>query len=86
METYLTFMLIRFGLIAGGLVVLGLIAFGVALALKRRGHGDRVRDGVAKAARFAGRALDDRRSTGARRGGGLGSTLAREALRRVDRR
>ncbi|MGW4484685.1 hypothetical protein ACWEOE_12670 [Amycolatopsis sp. NPDC004368] len=82
METYLTFMLVRFGLIAGGLVVLGLIAFAVAVALKRRGHGDRVRE----AARFAGRALAERRSTGARRSTGLGNAIAREALRRVDRR
>jgi hypothetical protein len=86
METVLNLLLIRFGLIAAGLVVLGLVAFGVAVSLRRRGKGDRVRDGVATAARFAGRVLDERHSGGsrARRGGGLGNRVAREAVRRID--
>ncbi|MFF2928002.1 hypothetical protein ACFVTP_37380 [Streptomyces celluloflavus] len=43
METYLNFMLIRFGLIAGGLVALALLVFAIALALKRRGKLNEVR-------------------------------------------
>ncbi|MFD7101780.1 hypothetical protein [Streptomyces celluloflavus] len=43
METYLNFMLIRFGLIAGGLVALALVVFTIALALKRRGKLNEVR-------------------------------------------
>ncbi|MFI5609886.1 hypothetical protein [Amycolatopsis sp. NPDC051903] len=84
METVLNLMLIRFGLIAAGLVVLGLVLFAVAVALRRRGSGDRVRQGVENAARLAGRVLDERRANGARRGGGLGSSVAREALRGFD--
>ena len=37
METVLNLLLLRFALIAAGLVVLALVAFGVALALRRRG-------------------------------------------------
>jgi hypothetical protein len=86
METVLNLLLIRFGLIAGGLVVLGLVVFAVAVSLRRKGKGDQVRDGVATAARFAGRVLDERRTGGsrARRGGGLGNRFAREAVRRID--
>lgn len=79
METYLTLMLVRFGLIAAGVVVLGLVAFGVAVALRRRGYGERVRRGVDQATRFAGRVLDERRARG------IGPAVAREALRRYGR-
>ncbi|GIJ44344.1 hypothetical protein Val02_12300 [Virgisporangium aliadipatigenens] len=37
METVLDLLLLRFALIAAGLVVLALVAFGVALAMRRRG-------------------------------------------------
>ncbi|SEP33870.1 hypothetical protein [Amycolatopsis saalfeldensis] len=86
METVLNLLLIRFGLIAAGVVVLGLVAFAAAVSLRRKGKSDRVRDGVATAARFAGRVLDERHGGGfrARRGGGLGNRVAREAVRRID--
>ncbi|MFK0293245.1 hypothetical protein ACIQU6_22580 [Streptomyces sp. NPDC090442] len=37
METYLNFVLLRFGLIVGGLVVLALLVFAVAVVLRRKG-------------------------------------------------
>ncbi|MFD0889408.1 hypothetical protein ACFQ08_33150, partial [Streptosporangium algeriense] len=43
METVLTLLLVRFGLIVGGLVVVALVVFGVAVTLKRRGRGAQVR-------------------------------------------
>ncbi|MET9290696.1 hypothetical protein [Streptomyces sp. NPDC003077] len=70
METYLNFMLVRFGLIAGGLVVLALVVFAVALVLKRRGKLDQARRYAEPAARAALRAtarfLEDGRSRGGR--------------------
>ncbi|MFE2373075.1 hypothetical protein [Streptomyces sp. NPDC059398] len=77
METYLNFMLIRFGLIVGGLVVLALLVFAIALTLKHRGRLDKVRryaDPVARAGlRAAARRFEDRRSGASwsrRQGGG----------------
>ncbi|GHF55182.1 hypothetical protein GCM10010218_40740 [Streptomyces mashuensis] len=72
METYLNFLLIRFGLIAGGLVLLALAAFAVAVVLKRRGRLEDVRRYAEPAARAAMRAAARRLEGGsaARRGGG----------------
>ncbi|MGW3498992.1 hypothetical protein [Streptomyces sp. NPDC001020] len=47
METALTYLLIRFAVIAGGLVILALVVFAVALALKRRGKFDDAKRRVA---------------------------------------
>lgn len=65
METVLTVMLIRFGLIAGGLVVLVLLAFAFAVHLKRKGRLDEVRRHAAPAVkaglRAAARRMEGRR-------------------------
>ncbi|MBT2385623.1 hypothetical protein [Streptomyces sp. ISL-11] len=72
METYLNFMLLRFGVAAGGLVVLALAAFAVALTLKRRGRLDQARryaDPAVKAAlRAAARRLENGSTTRRRDG------------------
>lgn len=60
METVLTMLLIRFGLIVGGLVVLALIVFAVALVLRRRGKLDGARERIAPLARGAAQLLADR--------------------------
>ncbi|MEV4097076.1 hypothetical protein [Streptosporangium saharense] len=76
METVLTLMLVRFGLIAGGLVVVALVLFGVAVTLRRRGRGAQVR-------RYAEAAADHlaaRDAVRPRRGGSRGR-LAGEAVR-----
>ncbi len=84
MESVLTMLLIRFGLIAGGLVLLALIGFAVALLLRRRGRLDGAREKVAPLAKGAvrlladrGRVLDGRDS----RGRGLSGELVRAAAR-----
>ena len=72
METYLNFMLIRFGVVAGGLVVLALLVFAVALRLKRKGRLDDVR-------RYADPAVRAGLRAAARRleGGGQGASWSR---------
>ena len=60
METVLTMLLIRFGLIVGGLVVLALVVFAVALVLRRRGKLDSARERVAPLARGVAQLLADR--------------------------
>lgn len=60
METVLTMLLIRFGLIVGGLVVLALVVFAVALVLRRRGKLDSTRERVAPLARGVAQLLADR--------------------------
>ncbi|GAA3524049.1 hypothetical protein GCM10022222_02970 [Amycolatopsis ultiminotia] len=79
METVLTVLLVRFGIIAGVVVVLGLAAFAVIVRLRRRGKGDRVRAGASALARHAARAMDERGRRGGR--GRLGGQVAREAVR-----
>lgn len=73
METYLNFMLIRFGLIVCALVVLALVVFAVALRLKRRGRLDEARRRAEPAVRAAGqaaaRAVARRLADGGRRSG-----------------
>ncbi|MFJ9614256.1 hypothetical protein [Streptomyces noursei] len=68
METYLNFMLVRFGVIVGGLVVLALLVFAVALALKRRGRLDDVRRYADPAMRAGLRAAARRLEEGGQRG------------------
>lgn len=51
METVLTLLLIRFGIIAAGLVVAGLALFGVVLLLRRYGRGKQARQLTEFAAR-----------------------------------
>ncbi|MFJ9854239.1 hypothetical protein [Streptomyces sp. NPDC101150] len=72
MESYLNFMLVRFGLIAGGLVVLALVVFAVALTLKRRGRFDDARRYAEPAVRAAVRAAARRLEDGPGRPGGRG--------------
>lgn len=76
METVLTLMLVRFGLIAGGLVVVALVLFGVAVTLRRRGRGAQVR----RYAEAAADHLAPRDAVRSRRGGSRGR-LAGEAVR-----
>ncbi|MEU1880357.1 hypothetical protein ABZ470_23880 [Streptosporangium sp. NPDC020072] len=76
MQTVLTLMLVRFGLIVGGLVVVALIAFGVAVTLKRRGRGAQVRRYAEAAAGY----LETRATARPGRGGSRGR-LAGEAVR-----
>ncbi|MBB4920658.1 hypothetical protein [Streptosporangium saharense] len=76
METVLTLMLVRFGLIAGGLVVVALVLFGVAVTLRRRGRGAQVRRYAETAADY----LAARDAVRPRRGGSRGR-LAGEAVR-----
>ncbi|MEU7023733.1 hypothetical protein AB0C52_04990 [Streptomyces sp. NPDC048717] len=65
MDTVLTLLLIRFGLVVGGLVVLALVVFAVALHLRRTGRLDEVRrhatPAVKAAARAAARHLESHR-------------------------
>ncbi|MEU7638949.1 hypothetical protein AB0C11_23080 [Streptomyces sp. NPDC039016] len=68
METYLNFMLVRFGVIVGGLVVLALLVFAVALTLKRRGRLDDVRRYADPVVRAGLRAAARRFEGGGRRG------------------
>ncbi|GAA3165073.1 MULTISPECIES: hypothetical protein [Streptomyces] len=72
METYLNFMLIRFGLIAAVLVVVALLVIAVALVLKRRGRLDQARRYADPAARAALRAATRRMTGGRGQGGGRG--------------
>ncbi|MFD0379469.1 hypothetical protein [Streptomyces sp. NPDC127112] len=65
METYLTYMLIRFALLAAGVVAVALLVFAVALVLKRRGRLDQVRRQVDPLARSALRAAARRLEDGA---------------------
>ncbi|NKQ58175.1 hypothetical protein HFP15_35485 [Amycolatopsis sp. K13G38] len=53
METVLTVLLVRFGIIAAALVVLGLGVLGVVLVLRRHGRGEQARRLVEFAARQA---------------------------------
>lgn len=53
METVLTMLLIRFGLIVGGVVLLVLVGFAVALVLRRRGSPEATRERIAPLARDA---------------------------------
>jgi len=52
-ETVLTMLLIRFGLIVGGVVLLVLVGFAVALVLRRRGSPEATRERIAPLARDA---------------------------------
>ncbi|MDQ2883128.1 MAG: hypothetical protein M3Y48_18605 [Actinomycetota bacterium] len=61
MATYLTFVLIRFGLILAGLVVLVLLLFTAALVLKRRGRLGHARRRAVPLVRAAAQYLDDDR-------------------------
>jgi len=57
METVLTMLLVRFGIIAAGLVVLGLLLFAVVLTLRKHGRGEDAR----RLAEFATRQVFDSR-------------------------
>ncbi|MER7129371.1 hypothetical protein [Streptosporangium saharense] len=80
METVLTLMLVRFGLIAGGLVVVALVLFGVAVTLRRRGRGAQVRRYAEAAADHLAARDAARDAVRSRRGGSRGR-LAGEAVR-----
>ncbi|WP_409181422.1 hypothetical protein F9C11_33835 [Amycolatopsis sp. VS8301801F10] len=82
METVLNILLIRFGIIAGIVVVLGLGAFAVIVSLRRRGKGERVREGAAVLAKSAARAMDRRGARGVR--GRVGGEVVRRAARWLD--
>ncbi|MDN5914381.1 MAG: hypothetical protein L0I76_04620 [Pseudonocardia sp.] len=60
METVLTMMLIRFGLIALVVVALGLAAFAVVLVLRRAGRGDAARSGAVSLTRTVSRLVAER--------------------------
>jgi len=75
-ETVLNLLLIRFAVIVGAVVLVVLLLFGIAIALKRRGHGDTIRRHADTARRYATPVVQDM----ARRRSGL----ARVALRYLD--
>lgn len=83
METYLNFMLIRFGIIAAGVAVLIILGFAVALVLKRRGKLGEARKYVEPMARNV---MDRRSSRSDRTGrGGWKGTAARSVMNYLDR-
>ncbi|WP_167756462.1 MULTISPECIES: hypothetical protein [unclassified Amycolatopsis] len=82
METVLNILLIRFGIIAGIVVVVGLGAFALIVSLRRRGKGERVREGAAVLAKSAARAMDRRGARGMR--GRVGGEVVRQAARWLD--
>jgi hypothetical protein len=61
MDTVLTLLLVRFGLVAAGIVVLALVVFAVALHFRRTGRLDEVRRYATPAVKAAARRLEDRR-------------------------
>nr|WP_237439460.1 hypothetical protein [Amycolatopsis rubida] len=75
-------LLIRFGIIAGIVVVVGLGAFALIVSLRRRGKGERVREGAAVLAKSAARAMDRRGARGVR--GRVGGEVVRQAARWLD--
>ncbi|MYW89653.1 hypothetical protein G3I59_03195 [Amycolatopsis rubida] len=81
-ETVLNILLIRFGIIAGIVVVVGLGAFALIVSLRRRGKGERVREGAAVLAKSAARAMDRRGARGVR--GRVGGEVVRQAARWLD--
>lgn len=82
METVLTMMLIRFGVIALVVVVLALAAFAVVLVLRRSGRADDARRGAVSLARTVSRHVDGEAS-GVR--GRAAGSVARAVADRLDR-
>ncbi|MEV7013787.1 hypothetical protein [Streptosporangium sp. NPDC051022] len=73
METVLTLLLIRFGVIVGALVVLTLVVFAVVVALRRRGGLGRARRYAEPAAQAVARYLSDRDAPRSGRGSSRGN-------------
>ncbi|WP_037366455.1 hypothetical protein [Amycolatopsis orientalis] len=78
METVLNILLIRFGVIAAIVVVVGLAGFALIVSLRRRGKGERVREGAAVLAKSAARAMERRGARGVR------GEVVRQAARWLD--
>ncbi|WP_037346797.1 hypothetical protein [Sciscionella sediminilitoris] len=83
METYLNFMLIRFGILAAGVAVLVIIGFAVALYLKRRGKLGQARRYVEPMARTVIDRAGDRSARTGR--GAWKGTAARAVVNYLDK-